>query len=187
MCDVVRVSAFVVLLALAPAAGPRQAAPADTSASEAREALARLQALEGTWRGPSTDAASGAVYAPSSLFVYRLTGGGSTLTEHANAGTPEEMLSVFFVDDDRLLLQHYCSAGNQPLLELRRVTDEELVFELAGGHGFDASADGHIHRARFVFPAEAPAESYWSWYQDGNEHHVNRRVLAERIEEPALP
>lgn len=165
---------------------PLRAGPADAQEgaraiaaqpSPAREAFERLKALEGDREGPSTDAATGAVYLENARFEYRLSGGGSVLLERANAGTPEEMLSVFYLDGDRLVLQHYCSAGNQPRLELVRADADELEFDFAGGHNVDPAVDGHIHHVLFTFHPEGRVESLWSWYAAGKEDHVNRRVI----------
>lgn len=180
-----RMAGLMIVLALAAlspigAYGDGQSPEESPSAADARAAFARLKALEGTWSGSSEDAHTGAPLLTGTLFTYRITGGGSALTEHAYAGSPEEMLSVFFLDGDRLLLQHYCSAGNQPLLELVRATSEQLEFALAGRGNVDPAVDGHIHRARFIFAPDAPVEAFWSWHEDGREHHVSRRVLHER-------
>jgi hypothetical protein len=69
------------------------------------------------------------------------------------------MLSVFHLEGDRLILQHYCSAGSQPRLELVRADSSGLFFDLTGGTGFDPGTDGHIHSARFIIGPDR-VESY---------------------------
>lgn len=165
---------------VSPAAAQVRNAANPPDAAAAKVAFGRLASLEGDWSVRSSDAATGQVYLEDARFSYRRTGGGSTVIEWANQGTPDEMLSVFFLDGDRLILQHYCSAGNQPRMALVAASDEELVFDLVGGTGFEPSRDGHIHSVRFVFPAVGPASSFWSWNEEGEEHHVNRRVLQSR-------
>lgn len=148
--------------------------------AEAREAFERLKTLAGSWVGPAVDAATGEVHLERSRVTYRLTGAGSALTELANVATPDEMLSVFFVDRDRLLLQHYCTVDNQPLLELVEAGPGRLLFDLVGGRNLDPSVDGHIHRVRIAFPADGRLETLWSWFEAGEEDHVSRRVLRRR-------
>lgn len=153
------------------------------SASDAREAFDRLLALEGVWAGRTSEAASGDVVFENARFEYRATGGRTALMELANVGTPDEMLSIFYMEGDRLVLQHYCSAGNQPRMQLVRADRSELLFDLVGGDNFDPASDGHIHRVRFTFAAGQPVESLWSWFEGGGEDHVARRVLRERVGE----
>lgn len=157
---------------LAPSASP---APAD-----ARGAFRRLKALAGTWHGEGSDARTGTVFIPDMAIEYRVTGGGSVLTELANAGTDDEMLSVFHLDGDRLILQHYCSAGSQPRLELVRADSTGLWFDLTGGTGFDPETDGHIHTARFIIGPGDRLDSYWTWF-DGNRADHTARRLARRV------
>jgi hypothetical protein len=150
--------------------------------SAARAAFDRLKTLAGDWEGTSTDATTGDVYFDRALFDYRLTGAGSALIEFANAGTPEEMLSIFFMDGDRLVLQHYCTVANQPRLEFIRADSTGLLFDLAGGINLDPDSDGHIHRVRFTFDGDGGVESLWTWFDAGREDHVNRRVIVQRRE-----
>jgi hypothetical protein len=150
------------------------------SAATARAAFDRLKTLAGDWEGTSTDATTGDVYFDRALFDYRLTGAGSALIEFANAGTPDEMLSIFFMDGDRLVLQHYCSVANQPRLELISADSTGLLFDLVGGVNLDPTSDGHIHRVRFNFDRDGGVESLWTWFDEGREHHVNRRVIVQR-------
>lgn len=164
-------------LGLPSAGSGQEAARRAPSAAEAREAFERLKGLVGEWEGRSVEPATGRLIDADARFVYRLTGAGTSLVELAYAGTAEEMLSVFFLDGERLMLQHYCSAGNQPRLELVGATPSELVFRFAGGWNVRADDDGHIHGARFVFTPDGTVESDWTWYAAGDEDHANRRVL----------
>jgi hypothetical protein len=81
------------------------------------------------------------------------------------------MLSVFHLEGDRLILQHYCSAGSQPRLELVRADSSGLFFDLTGGTGFDPGTDGHIHSARFIIGPDR-VESYWTWFDGGRSDHT---------------
>jgi hypothetical protein len=150
------------------------------SAQVAREAFDRLASLAGTWQGSSSAAGTREVVDDDLVFEYRITGGGSVLTEFANAGTGNEMLSVFYLDGQRLILQHYCSAGNQPRLELVHADSTTLRFDLAGGTGFDPATDGHIHSARFNIGPGERVESFWTWFDRGREDHTARRI-AHRV------
>jgi hypothetical protein len=179
-CSLIAVVAMPHAL-VAQAGGTGAGTRARPSAVAAREAFDRLVTLEGVWEGTTTSPEDGTVLFQNARFDYRVTGGGSALMELANAGTADEMLSIFYMEGDRLVLQHYCSAGNQPRMELVRADRSELLFDLVGGDNFDPAVDGHIHRVRFTFGSDQPVESFWSWFEGAGEDHVARRVLRERV------
>src|SRR6185369_11117118 len=63
----------------------------------------RLKTLVGRWQG-KTDMGQG----PIDMSVqYRLLAGGSVLEERVFAGTPNEMLTVYYEKEGKLALTHY--------------------------------------------------------------------------------
>lgn len=80
----------------------------DTKAAES--GMASLKALAGTWAG-TVDMGGQKTTMESH---WRVTAGGTAVEETLFAGTPHEMVSVFHRDGSRLLMTHYCAAGNQP-------------------------------------------------------------------------
>src|SRR5579862_770130 len=85
-------------------------ASAASAATSTKDAFEKMKSLVGTWEQPS----GGHTFRT----VYRLTGADSALMETLGPNTPEEMVSMYHMDDDRLLLTHYCAAHNQPTLKL---------------------------------------------------------------------
>src|SRR5690242_6473548 len=55
--------------------------------------------------------------------TYRVTAGGSAVEETLFAGTPHEMVTVYHMDGDDLVLTHYCVAGNQPHMKAEKQSD----------------------------------------------------------------
>ena len=78
---------------------------------------------------------------------YRVTGAGSALVETQFPGSPHEMVTVYYVDGNDLVLTHYCAARNQPRMKLVRATDTDLVFEFTGRSNLDPAKDMHTHDA----------------------------------------
>src|SRR2546425_548123 len=70
----------------------------------------RLKTLVGTWQG-KTDIGQG----PIDIAVqYGLLAGGSVLEERVFAGTPNEMVTMYYDQGGKLALTHYCIMGNRP-------------------------------------------------------------------------
>jgi hypothetical protein len=66
-----------------------------------------------------------------------------------------EMLSVYHLDRDRLLMTHYCALGNQPRMKLnpRKSTATELAFDFDGGTNLNPHRDAHMHSLTLTLPA----------------------------------
>ena len=130
----------------------------DQPASEA--AFARLKTLVGRWQaqGDRKDA-----------MTYELIAGGTALLERdASPGRPE-MVTLYHLDGNRLLLTHYCMAGNQPRMELRAfdAATGEVKFEFVDATNLASPASGHMHAValRLVGPDEIATE--WQYYENG--------------------
>lgn len=142
------------------------AAPAAAGGMDAAAAFAKLKTLEGAWTGTAAGE-------PGAEIEYRVTGGGSVVMETQFGGTAHEMISMYHMDGDKLVMTHYCAAGNQPHLQLDPAAGDEgeMTFVFAGGSNLDPAKDGHIHGARFRFADDGSIHSVWSSYRDGKPEH----------------
>jgi len=163
-----------LLLVLSPPARAADPAPSQgpsPSAQEAALAFERLRGLVGEWQGETPSGEKVAV-------TYRLASGGSVVMEDLFPGTPHEMVTMYHLDGDALVLTHYCAMGNQPRMRLAEATPKDLRFEFTGGTNLRPEKDGHIHSAllRFLDPTHLQAE--WTVYRDGKPVGANRYTIA---------
>jgi hypothetical protein len=131
---------------------------AQKAPSDAQKSFDKLKTLAGTWEGRVTtipqqpDMGDGAV----TEITLRVTSRGHALVhEMKAAGTPDDPtrydhpVTMFYLDSDRLLLTHYCDAGNRPRMVARTSPDGKTVefdfLDLAGGTQY-----GHMHHAVFT-------------------------------------
>lgn len=79
--------------------------------SDAQIAFAKLKALSGSWQGSIMGV-------PISVTI-RATSSGTAILYEANTekGPPDHEITMFYVEDDRLIAIHYCDAGNRARLE----------------------------------------------------------------------
>ena len=81
---------------------------------DARDGFERLKRLVGTW---SVGEGRG------STATYKLTGGGKGLVEDMSG-----MMTTYYLDGDRLVLTHFCGAGNQPRMRVQKMDDRTISF-----------------------------------------------------------
>jgi len=146
---------------------------------DGRAALERLKQLAGEWRGQASAGKDGM---PTSV-VYAVTAGGSTVTERLFPGTDHEMLTVYHLDGDQLVLTHYCAMANQPRMRLVSATGPdplELRFDFAGGASLDPAKDAHMHAGRLVLRGTDRVEAEWAVYDKGKQAGANTFAL-ERV------
>ena len=157
----------LALLLAAPSAragnpGPAKAAgAAAATSSPAAAQLEKLKALAGTWSGKATH---GDAPAHDFTTTWRVTGGGSAVVETMGPGTPHEMVTVYHLDGDDLVLTHYCGAGNQPSMRALPSKDPSVIaFDFVRGSNMKPG-DMHMHSARIVLAGQDRLESEWvSW------------------------
>ncbi|MEW6366923.1 MAG: hypothetical protein AB1714_20030 [Acidobacteriota bacterium] len=103
------------------------------------------------------------------LFTYKLTSAGSAVVETLFAGTEHEMVTVYYLDGNDLVLTHYCAEHNQPHMRAQPGGDEEtLVFKFDGGTNIDPAKTGHMHDAVITFVDDDTVRCEWSFYENGS-------------------
>ena len=131
-------------------------ASADSSSSKAFD---RMKSLVGTWTGKAGEM--------KLKVTYKLVGAGSTLVEDQFPGEPHEMMTTYHMDNDKLVLTHYCAAHNQPSMKLIPGKDPStLRFEFVSGSNMKP-ADTHMHSLKIHFVDKDHVVSEWTSYTDG--------------------
>ena len=135
---------FALLLAsmaaLAQSAAPQTTAPQST----AQKSFEQLKALAGSWEGTLEGQA---------LHVnLRVTSMGNTLMHEMKGAGPDNPITMFNLDGDRLMLTHYCDAGNQPRMVATVSHDgKTIVFDFLDATNLLSSQMGHMQRVTFTF------------------------------------
>ena len=90
--------------------------------TEAQKAFSTLKTLPGTWEGSGMEGADS--NAPVRV-DFKITGDGSAIMSEIQGHA--DMISMFHMDGDRLLLTHYCSVGNQPRMQASASPDGKTL------------------------------------------------------------
>ena len=123
--------------------------------TEAQKSFEQLKGLAGTWHGnvtitpPQPDMDGKEVKA-----TLRVTSMGNALMhEMTGADRPDDPITMLYLDGDRLLLTHYCDAGNRPRMTGKMSADgKSIEFEFLDVAG--STQYGHMHGAKFT-PVDA--------------------------------
>ena len=127
--------------AVQPEAHEAPQAPPNVSSPE----LNRIKSLSGRWR--STTSMFGKK--DEEVFTeYTVTAGGSAVIETIFPGTPNEMVSVYYDDDNgRLAMTHYCMMRNRPYFSMVESDKEKIKLDVTKVEGLtsdDAPSMGAI-------------------------------------------
>ena len=151
-------------------------AQTEAQKSTAQKSFDTLKTLAGTWTGPVKLDPPQQEMGPGTAMEIslRVTSRGNALVhEMKEAGTPDDParfdhpLTMLYLDGDRLLLTHYCDAGNRPRMVARTSPDGKTVefdfLDVAGGTQY-----GHMHHAVFtVIDANHHTED-WTYMEPGD-------------------
>ncbi len=152
-------------------------------------AFDRLKALEGTWQGTAAGGSEAEAQAEAQVtHVFEVSAAGTVVMETMNPDVPDhEMINMYHLDGDELVLTHYCAGGNQPTMKLVESTATDafrpppsgwtMRFDFTGGTNLDPATDEHIHAAHMVLVDAGTLESSWTGYKDGKEAGVRKFVL----------
>jgi hypothetical protein len=169
-----RVLTTIALATLAVFAAGSAAAPRTTAALE------RLKSLEGTWTGPAVWVKAGKKDGVEFTLAYKVTSDGTAVIETMMPGTPGEMVTVYHVEDGRLALVHYCTAGNQPRMTLESSSDpDDLSFRCRGGTNM-TERDSHMHSARIRIVDANHIKGAWSSVKAGRVEWTAEADLTRR-------
>ena len=163
-----RALTVAALLALFTIAFTTAFAQSTTQKSDAQISFDRLKTLRGSWKGALTvDPPQPGMSGPGWI-TFRVTSRGNALVhEMKQPGTPDDLskddpITLLYLDEGRLLLTHYCDAGNRPRMAGRMSPDGKTVefdfLDVAGG-----TEHGHMHHAVFTFVDENHHIEDWTY------------------------
>ena len=150
-----RTTRLVVVIALVLAAS------AVWAEGNAKQSFAALKALSGSWAGKASNGQAVRV-------SFRVTSNGSAIMSEIQS--EDDMISMFHLDGDRLLMTHYCGAGNQPRMQAAVSPDGKTFdFTFVDSTNLPSPSTGHMHRMTLKVLDENHHTEEWTFLQDGKE------------------
>ncbi|HLX83490.1 MAG TPA: hypothetical protein VKR59_06310 [Terriglobales bacterium] len=151
-------------------------APASASPSDAQKSFDALKTLAGNWKAAvTTDPPMPGMENGTTTDVWlRVTSRGNALVhEMKGSGTPDDParydhpVTMVYLDGDRLILTHYCDAGNRPRMAARTSPDGKTVefdfLDVAGSTQY-----GHMQHAVFTLVDANHHTEDWTYLMPGD-------------------
>ena len=165
MLSVVLIAASIV--AFAQHDQPKTNAPK----SEAQKSFDQLKTLAGTWEGKVTglpeEFTKGKKGDELVQVSLRVTSRGNALMHEMKGDGPDDPITMLYLDNDRLLLTHFCDAGNRPRMVGTISPDGKTVefefLDVAGNTQY-----GHMHHALFTFIDADHHTEEWTFILKGD-------------------
>ena len=152
------------------------AAQSDAPKSDAQKSFDQLKTLAGSWQAsvttdpPMKDMGNG----EKTEVLLRVTSRGNALVHEMgelkskdNPTKYDHPVTMFYLDNDRLILTHYCDAGNRPRMAARVSPDGKTVefdfLDVAGNTQY-----GHMEHAVFTFIDANHHTEDWTFKMKGD-------------------
>jgi hypothetical protein len=144
-------------------------------ASDGTAAFDRMKKLAGAWSATTAEGKNVRV-------TYEVIANGSAIVER-ESGDHEGMETVYHLDGDKLVLEHYCMAGNQPRMSASGYNPQtgELKFDFVSAGNLKSPNDGHMHDAKFRFINDNQFAAEWTFFKDGKAQ-FSEKIQYKRVE-----
>lgn len=131
-------------------------------AQNSKAGMERLKLLEGDWQGLKPDGQAVEV-------SYEIMSGGTSVVETLKPVNEPTMVTVYHLDGNKLMMTHYCSAGNQPRMvaEMPGRADSEIDFNFMDATNLKDKSEGHMRGLKIIFVDENHIKQTWNWSKDG--------------------
>jgi hypothetical protein len=139
-------------------------APPLTGQNDTHTAFNKLKTLVGNWDGKSQDGKPVHV-------SYQLFSDDSALLERMDHGGRAQMISVYHLDGNQLMMTHYCMAHNQPRMRAEQPSGDGkvLTFSFLDATSLPSPSAGHMHKLELSFDDARHMTQKWNWIENGQE------------------
>jgi hypothetical protein len=132
--------------------------------TDAQKAFATIKSMPGSWESKAADGRSLQV-------TFKVVSGGSAVMSEILGQGPEDMISMFNLDgDNKLLMTHYCGAGNQPRMQASVSPDgKTITFNYLDATNLKSADDGHMIRMVLTLLDDNHHTEEWTFIDHGKE------------------
>ena len=129
----------------------------------------QMATMVGEWYRTDGEAGDGPV------MIYELAANGSAVVERLFPGMEKEMVTMYYMDGDRLMLTHYCALGNQPSMVATGGDEALIEFDFNGASNLGSPDETHMHQHTVAFLGPDRVDASWVLWDGGSE--AERRLF----------
>jgi len=122
----------------------------------------KIKSLAGNWQGKTADGT------PIHLSYKAVSGGTAIMETIENAGEPQ-MVTMYYLDGDHLMMTHYCMANNQPRMRADASSSNAIVFTFVDATNLSSPDAGHMNAHSISWKDADHVAEQWTWRQAGQE------------------
>ncbi|MGA9508205.1 MAG: hypothetical protein WBV55_06105 [Candidatus Sulfotelmatobacter sp.] len=137
--------------------------------SDGQKSFDEIKTLAGSWEGyVKTVPRDADIEGKLTRVTLRVTSMGNAIVHEMSAdGRSDDPITMLYLDGDRLLLTHYCDAGNRPRMAGKMMPDGKTVdfdfLDVAGSTQY-----GHMHHAVFTAIDANHHTEDWTYMEPGD-------------------
>jgi len=147
-----------------PAPGTMDAAAQQKNSFNPAQAFEKIKSLVGRWQATTAEGKN------ATLVFDMVSGNTAVLERYWEEGSEQHtnMITLYHLDDDRLMLTHYCSANNQPRMRAEPFSPDTktLRFQFFDATNLSSPDDGHMYRAVYRFTDADHFTTEWTFWKD---------------------
>jgi len=127
-------------------------------------AFDQLKSLAGEWQGKDSSG-------KTAQLTYKVVSNGSVVMERLAPATEAEMITMYSLEGNRIVVTHYCSAGNQPRMRAEPAAGDvkQLDFRFLDVTNLASPDAGHMHELVVSFEDANHFTQEWHWLDHGKE------------------
>jgi hypothetical protein len=131
-------------------------------AARTNPAFDQIKSLAGHWEGTTNPGHKVEV-------SYEVISNGSVVMERLHPGNEPDMITMYALDGDRILVTHFCSAGNQPTMQSAPspAANGKLEFTFLRLAGAKSPDEGHMAALTMSMPDKTHLVQTWTFEDHG--------------------
>ena len=132
--------------------------------SKSQPEFDKIKSLAGSWEGTAPNGKPAHIN-------YKVVSGGSAVMESITEGPGNQMVTLYYLDGDHLMMTHYCMANNQPRMRADNSTSSPsaIKFTFVDATNLSGPDAGHMHAHSIIWKDAGHITQHWTWREKGQE------------------
>ena len=144
------------------------------AASKCQPEFDKIKSLAGNWEGKS--AGGNPVH-----INYKLVSGGTAVMESILESAEAQMVTLYYLDGDHVMMTHYCMANNQPRMraDASTSTTSDIRFTFVDATNLSGPNAGHMYAHSIEWRDAGHVTQRWTW-REGKQEKVETFELQRK-------